>query len=148
MVAFFVNMEWSGRQQIQFLLQSFILGGLLGLCLDIATGLFTARKRRRWLWSDVLFGPFAAVITFFGALVIMDGQLHPLLFIGVALGMLTEHVTVGVYLCREVRDVRLWIGKCARKGCCYGSFLAMLCYHKLVLSFCRSKKHRNSEKIS
>lgn len=148
MVAFFVNMEWSGRQQIQFLLQSFMLGGLLGLCLDIATGLFTARKRRRWLWSDVLFGPFAAVITFLGALIIMDGQLHPLLFIGVALGMLTEHVTVGGHLCRGVRDIRLWVGKCARKGCYYGSVLAMLCYRKLVLLFCRSKKHRNSEKIS
>ena len=98
MVAFFVSMEWTGQQQIQFLLRSIILGVLQGLCLDLITSLLAGRKRRRWLWTDVLFGPLAAIITFFGALVIMDGQLHPLLFLGIALGMLAEHVTIGTLI--------------------------------------------------
>lgn len=115
MVAFFVSMEWTGQQQIRFLLQSIILGVWQGLCLDLITSLFTGRKRRRWLWTDVLFGPLAAIITFFGALVIMDGQLHPLLFFGVALGMVAEHVTLGLLMARLLRNVRHIVTETIRK---------------------------------
>ena len=114
MVAFFVNMEWTGQQQIQFLLRSIILGVLQGLCLDLMTSLLVGRKRRRWLWTDVLFGPLAAIVTFFGALVIMDGQLHPLLFFGIALGMLVEHATVGCLIALLLRYVRRWMNEIKR----------------------------------
>ena len=123
MVAFFVSMEWTGQQQIQFLLQSIVLGVLQGLCLDLVTNLFVERRRRKWLWTDVLFGPLAAIITFFGALVIMDGQLHPLLFLGIALGMLAEHVTIGTLISFLLRYVRRKIDKIRRK---IGSFFAMV----------------------
>lgn len=123
MVAFFVNMEWTGQQQIQFLLRSIILGVLQGLCLDLMTSLLAGRKRRRWLWTDVFFGPLAAIITFFGALVIMDGQLHPLLFLGIALGMLAEHVTIGTLISYLLRYVRRRISEIRRK---IGSFFVMV----------------------
>lgn len=99
-------MEWSGRQQIYFLLQSVVLGAGQGLLLDVLTGMVRITNRKRWLWTDVIFGPIAAVITFCGALVIMDGQLHPLLFVGVGFGMLMEHVMIGVLVCRCIRFVR------------------------------------------
>ena len=116
MVAFFVSMEWTGQQQIQFLLQSFLLGGFQGLFLDLITSLCAGRKRRRWLWSDVFFGPLAAVTTFCGALAIMDGQLHPLLFFGIALGMLTEHVTIGAILIRLVHHLRCMLAQIDAKA--------------------------------
>ena len=115
MVAFFVSMEWTGQQQIQFLLQSIVLGVLQGLCLDLITNLFAGRRRKKWLWTDVLFGPLAAIITFFGALVIMDGQLHPLLFLGIAFGMLVEHVTIGSFIAFLLRCARLGMIKIRRK---------------------------------
>lgn len=90
-------MEWTQQQQIYFLLQSFILGFSQGVTLDVVTGLVCG-NRRRWLWTDVLFGPFAAVTTFLGALLICDGQLHPVMLLGVALGMGGEHVAIGRYL--------------------------------------------------
>ena len=99
-------MEWSGGQQISFLLQSIGLGIAQGLLLDVLTGFARIPKHHRWLWTDVLFGPLAALITFFGALVIMDGQLHPLLLFGTFSGMLLEHISVGRCICRFVRFVR------------------------------------------
>ena len=103
-------MEWSGQQQVQFLLQSIYLGTLQGLLLDFMTGFGSVSGRKRWRWSDVLFGPLAALITFFGALIIMDGQLHPLLLFGVFLGMLLEHLTVGGMIRFSVRYVRGMLG--------------------------------------
>ena len=98
-------MEWTGRQQIWFLLQSAVLGFLQGFLLDLLSGV-CAGGRQRWRWLDVLFGPIAGVITFFGALVIMDGQLHPILFGGVFVGMFLEHRMIGVWVCRLMRSVR------------------------------------------
>ena len=101
-------MEWSGQQQIQRLLQCVVLGTLQGFLLDILTGVACVRKRRKWLWTDVLFGPIAAIITFFGALVIMDGQLHPILLLGVFGGMALEHVSMGIVIRRTVACIRFW----------------------------------------
>ena len=98
-------MEWSGQQQIQRLLQCVVLGAMQGFMLDVITGFARAGKKRKWLWTDVLFGPFAAVFTFLGALVIMDGHLHPILLIGVCVGMLLEHMTIGAVVCRALRCV-------------------------------------------
>ena len=101
-----MNMEWSGGQQIVFLLQSIGLGVVQGLLLDILMGFVRMPKRARWLWMDVLAGPISALITFLGALVIMDGQLHPLLLFGTFLGMWFEHITVGRGICRFIRWIR------------------------------------------
>lgn len=118
-------MEWTGQQQIDFLLQSFALGCGQGMLLDILTGLVYINKRRRWLWTDILFGPLAAVVTFFGSLVIMDGQLHPLLLFAVFAGILTEHQIVGVYICRLVR----WIRRLSRQSIHAALNLALLFVH-------------------
>lgn len=99
-------MEWTGQQQIWFLLQSTMVGMMQGAVLDIVTGLYRFKKGRYWVWTDALFGPFAAVTTFFGALVIMDGQLHPLLIFGTFLGMLAEHVALGRFICAGMRKIR------------------------------------------
>lgn len=99
-------MEWPIRQQMQCLLQSVMLGMLQGLLLDLLTGMVRILPRKRWLWTDIVFGPIAAIITFCGALIILDGQLHPLLFFGVFLGMVTEHVAIGVWVCGVVRRAR------------------------------------------
>lgn len=55
---------------------------------------------------------------FLGSLVIMDGQLHPLLLIGVGIGLLLEHLTMGRYLskataffCKYTRQVMSWIAR-------------------------------------
>lgn len=121
-------MEWTIRQQMQCLLLSVVLGVMQGLVLDVITGCVHITPRKRWLWTDILFGPIAAIITFCGSLVIMDGQLHPLLYLGVFFGLIGEHVTVGVWVCGFVRYVRkklrLWrgvavfaIGSCWRRIC-------------------------------
>lgn len=103
---FSIGMEWTGRQQLWFLLQSVGLGFVVGLLLDTVTSFVPPMRRHGYLWTDVVFGPFAAVVTFFGALVIMDGQLHPLLLFGVFFGMLIEHISVGIFMHKVLWNVR------------------------------------------
>lgn len=132
-------MEWSGQQQIQFLLQSVILGVLQGAILDMVTALVHHSRRGRWLWTDVAFGPLAAVVTFLGSLVIMDGQLHPLLFVGIGLGMVLEHLTIGSILGRCIRWARRQINRGVICVCRSG---------RMVVTFlrCARKKRKNDEK--
>lgn len=104
-------MEWTGRQQILFLLQSIGLGFIVGFCLDSVTAVTQRSARRRWRLSDMLFGPIAALLVFLGALVIMDGQLHPLLILGSFWGMLAEHFTLGIWVGKLLQKVRYYIRK-------------------------------------
>ena len=80
-------LEWSGWQQIQFLFESIPCGVVLGLLFEMTSG-FVRFSAKKWTgyFLDALQGVLSAIITFFAALVTMDGQLHPLLFIGVVLG--------------------------------------------------------------
>ena len=96
-------MEWTGQQQLLFFWQSTGLGMLVGLVFDITSGLCRV-IRRRWVvfLLDALFGVQAALITFFGALAIMDGQLHPLLFIGILCGAVISYLLLGRFLSRLV----------------------------------------------
>lgn len=96
-------MEWTGQQQLLFFWQSTGLGMLVGLTFEVASGLCRV-IRCRWVvfLLDALFGVQASLITFFGALAIMDGQLHPLLFAGALVGFLMEHASVGAYISRVV----------------------------------------------
>lgn len=140
-------MEWSGRQQIEFLLQSFLLGVVQGLLLDVMTGLVFIAKRKRWLWTDMIFGPIAAIITFCGALVIMDGQLHPLLFFGVFFGMALEHVVIGTYVCRLMRHLRRGSMQIVRMIQRFlRRFLSVTCVWAVRLVHYREKPAENDEK--
>ncbi len=105
-------MEWTGRQQLLFLLQSAGLGFLIGLLFEGITGIGRV-CRRRWcvFVLDALFGLLAALITFFGALAIMDGQLHPLLFAGELVGFLAEHSSVGCVASRAVSTILRWCSR-------------------------------------
>ena len=140
-------MEWSGRQQIEFLLQSCVLGIVQGALLDVMTGLVFIAKHKRWLWTDMIFGPMAAIITFCGALVIMDGQLHPLLFFGVFFGMTLEHVLIGTRVCRLMRFLR---HRSMQTVCMIQRFLRwffrLTCVWVVRLVHCREKPAENDEK--
>ena len=89
-------MEWSKSQQILFLLQSALVGAAIGALFDWLSGWYRERRYRKKLFvADILFGAVSAVGMFLGALVIMDGQLHPLLFFGGLFGFLFEHYAIG-----------------------------------------------------
>ena len=90
--------EWTGRQQLLFLLQSGGLGFGLGFLFELFTAsAFCGGRRRRFL-LDAAFGVVAALVTFFGALAIMDGDFHPLLFAGIGVGFIAEHMGPGAFL--------------------------------------------------
>lgn len=140
-----VPMEWTGWQQVQFYLESLPWGMLVGLLFDINSGIIRTKVRMTGaVLLDSVFGVLAAGITFFGALVIMDGQLHPLLFCGILSGFLLEHYTVGkaVAFClargvRALRQIRLW---------CYGGIRWL--FQKIVVFFSqvRSKTQKPPSK--
>ncbi len=97
-------MEWTGNQQLWFLLQSCGVGGVVGVLFDVLTGWGRASVKRYMVYLlDAVFGLLAALITFFGGLVITDGRMHPLLFAGVLMGMLAEHFLIGRFISRLIR---------------------------------------------
>ena len=111
-------MEWSGEQQLLFLLQSVGLGVGIGLLFDLLTGVGRACRRRMSVFLlDVLFGVLAGLITFFAALAIMDGELHPLLFFGCFVGFAAEHGTVGSILSRWTCAILRGVGTVCRRAC-------------------------------
>ncbi len=92
-------MEWTGEQQLFLLLQSGMLGVVLGVVFDFCTIVDKCRRRHRWMafLCDILFFVLAAFITFFFSLAVMDGRMHPLLFVGSGVGILLEHWLIGRY---------------------------------------------------
>lgn len=98
-------MEWTGYQQVFFFVQSVMVGAVICVGFDLVTALTQRQPHRSYLIFDVIIGPVAALLVFFGALSIMDGQLHPLLITGSFLGILAEHFTLGVWLKKFVRRV-------------------------------------------
>ncbi len=85
-------MEWTWREQIALLLQCGGLGMALGIVYDWLSVWVQWRRlsRAAVFLLDSLFGLLAALATFFFALATMDGRLHPLLFVGSAIGLLVE----------------------------------------------------------
>ncbi len=97
-------MEWSGSQQVWLLLQSTGLGFGLGFVYDVLQlPCYCGGGRIRRFVMDVLFGAVAALVTFYVALALMDGRLHPLLFFGSGVGFLAQHSCIGHWLCRGLR---------------------------------------------
>ena len=139
-------MEWTGRQQMFFLLQSIGLGAVQGFALDVITGLTRPFVKKTWLWTDVLFGPVAAVCTFFGALAVMDGHLHPLLLFGVIVGMAAEHILIGVWVCRFLRRVRRMMRNAVRIGDGYLRCMAGACARRWQDLRLRKVKRRKKAK--
>lgn len=117
-------MEWTGNQQLLFLLRSCGVGCVVGVLFDILTGWGRVSGNRYAVFVlDTVFGLPAALITFFGALIITDGRMHPLLFAGVLAGMLAEHFLTGRWISklmqltvRTLHRVSSWIramvGRC------------------------------------
>ena len=99
-------MEWTGRQQIIFLLQSIGLGATIGLFLDGLATLMLRRVRQNQFILDVALGGVTALLVFFGSLVILDGQLHPLLLFGSTAGMVVEHLVVGLWIRKWLMRMR------------------------------------------
>lgn len=112
-------MEWTGAQQVALLLESGGLGVLLGLIFDIVGGFVRGGVHSRWrlFLADVFFGLLAALVTFFGSLAIMDGQMHPLLFGGCLLGFLAEHIGPGRQVGRLVCRLRRWMRRVLEAIC-------------------------------
>lgn len=94
------ELEWGGVQQLALLLQSGGLGVALGLLLSWLSGLGYGKTKIWRFVSDMVFCVFAAVFTFYAGLVLTDGRLHPVLFLGLLSGMCVEHILVGKWVSR------------------------------------------------
>ena len=107
-------MEWTGAQQLLFLLRSVGVGMFVGLLFDVMCGIERTFRRRFmvFVW-DGLFGVVAAWITFFASLSITDGKMHPLLFCGIGFGFVAEHGGVGVYVSKGVSFASRWVSRMA-----------------------------------
>lgn len=103
-------MEWTWQQQLHFLLQSGGVGFFLGMLYDVCfTASSACRSRVTAFVLDALFGVLAALVTFFAALAMMDGRLHPLLFVGCGIGFLVQHSSIGRPCTRLLRRGGAWL---------------------------------------
>ena len=108
-------MEWTGRQQVLFLLQSVGLGAAIGLFLDGIAALILRDERQDRFVLDVVFGGVTALLVFLGSLVILDGQVHPLLIFGSSIGIIAEHFLIGLWVRNRLFRVRRWLWSFANK---------------------------------
>ncbi len=96
--------EWTGQQQCQLLLQSVLLGVVLGILFDFFN-IAGKLRRRRWkvvFLCDVIFFLLASVVTFYFSLAQMNGRMHPLLFVGSFAGLIGEHCFFGRYFSKII----------------------------------------------
>lgn len=96
------ELEWGGAQQLMLLLQSGVLGVGLGVVFDLMTGVGRDVSKIKRFFLDLIFCVLAALVTFFFSLVITDGKMHPILFLGCLLGMAIEHCVIGKRISRVV----------------------------------------------
>ena len=99
------ELEWGGLQQLALLLRSGLVGIGIGVFYDIVAGLWCGCGKARRFWADVLFCALASLITFFSSLILTNGRLHPVLFFGIAIGLLLEHMTVGKWVSRWAHKI-------------------------------------------
>lgn len=94
-----MRVEWTGREQVYFFLQSMLVGACIGVLFDVFSGWGRLlHKKAKIFLVDILFAFLSAILTFCASLVIMDGQLHPLLLFGLMCGALAEHYSVGHFV--------------------------------------------------
>ena len=136
-------MEWTISEQVRFVGQSICLGIMIGILLDIFSGLERNRTRIYRFWLDVLFGPLAAILLFLGSLVIMDGQMHPLLIFGAFVGLLLEHLTLGRYLSKAVVFLRKW---CCKVTALFGKICSVFGAVLRKMAIVWPKGHNKSRK--
>ena len=108
-------MEWTGREQVLFLWQSLKLGVAIGLLLDGIAALILRDERQGRFVLDVVFGGVTALLVFLGSLVILDGQVHPLLIFGSSIGIIAEHFLIGLWVRNRLLRVRRWLWSFAKK---------------------------------
>ena len=123
------------------MLQSIELGAAIGLLLDNMGALILRDERHNRFVLDAVSGGVTALLVFFGSLVILDGQLHPLLIFGSFLGMAVEHLLVGRWVKKWLVRVRRWWCKV----CC--SLPVKLTNMAQIIHF-RSKTAKNKGKTS
>ena len=105
-------MEWATVQQFPVLWKSILVGVIIGVPFDVYSGFWRGKRYRFPLFlSDCLFGALSAVITFFGALAISDGYLHPMIFMGVTAGWICEHWLIGRWLAWLFHKIHCAINK-------------------------------------
>lgn len=108
-------MEWTWQQQAHLLLQSGGVGFALGMVYDVFRAAETGRTARvRVFVLDALFGVTAALVTFYAALAIMDGRLHPLLFAGCGIGFAAQRRSIGRLTGRLWRRLFAALGRFSR----------------------------------
>ncbi len=109
-------MEWTWREQILLLLQCGGLGLLLGTVYDWISVWGQLRRLSRTVvfWLDSLYGLLAALVTFFFALATMDGRLHPLLFVGSALGVAVQRCGISRFHRRALYGIGQLMRRVAR----------------------------------
>lgn len=104
------DLEWGGIQQLTLLFRSSLVGVGVGVLFDLMTGFWRGTTKLKRFMVDVVFCLLASIITFFSSLVLTDGKLHPVLFVGMYLGVYSEHVSLGRWVsrgaCRSVWFVR------------------------------------------
>lgn len=108
-------MAWLEHQQIGVLFPFICIGAVLGVFLDAVSGLIWLGRVHKWHFVDMFFGPVAGLVTFCGALIWMDGQLHPLLFTGLIMGWFFEHSLVGKRLNVFLR----YVGLSSKRALCF-----------------------------
>lgn len=103
-------MQWSGSEQIRLFAQSILLGICFGVLFSFFNVASKPRNCRHLLFlGDMLFFVTTSFITFFFAMTMMDGRLHPLLFGGSLVGFVLFHVAFGRYLSRWLYRFGRWL---------------------------------------
>lgn len=130
-------MEWLrfGPMSLRMLLWCVVVGVIIGVLFDCASGFGRTVKRRVLFCLDMFLGPLFSLITFFSALVITDGELHPLLFAGVLVGFVVEHVTIGRWISKGVA----WFIRAAKRCLRYAGRIGENGM-KVALRFLKSRK--------
>ena len=141
-----MGVEWSGREQVYFFFQGVLAGVCIGFLFDVFTGWGRAyRSALRVFVLDVVFGLLAAWFTFCASLVIMDGQLHPLLFLAMGLGMVSEHACIGRWVSRGVCGAVKLCGWLRKQMCML--IAGVMGYIRHVITRFAVTKRRKSENI-
>lgn len=131
---------WGSDQQIHLFVYSALVGFGIGVGFDVINGIGrTYAKTRRFL-SDVLFCCFTAIVTLFTSLVLNHGNLHPVLILGIFIGMFVEHRVIGCFVSKFVyRSIQLF-ARLFKEFCVIFKKILRFLYQWIPISGIKSKK--------